>query len=385
MFVRWRVAQKLCSNACRQLALRRPRPYRRRVRVTRAVLYEWYVKERMTMFEIANRLGVNLSNVCSALQRENIPRRDRRAYKLFTLTKEELIRAYPKSSTEAIAVATGVSQATVQHWLRKYGIKKPSGKKIERECVACHESFFISPCEAARRNRFFCSKSCYLTLVKDKALGQRFYAAGLAKLFTYEVRQRADRTRRGKPVPARYKIRITKDELKVLYVKQKLSLAKIAEMFHVSNGAVNGALERAGIPHRPHPWNKGRTQVYNESTLERIRAARKNQRIPRFMTKPEQKFVDIIKRNNLLLKYTGDGALWIDRLNPDFVAINERRAVEVFGEYWHSARNPRLQECRTEEGRRKRLASAGWRLLVLWESELKDEPAVLSKVNAFLA
>lgn len=108
---------------------------------------------------------------------------------------------------------------------------------------------------------------------------------------------------------------------------------------------------------------------------QKIREARKYQ--PTHHTKPELKFEEICKKYNLPYRYVGDGKFWIENINPDFVESNGKKiAVEIFGNYWHSPLlNPKLREDRTLPYREKTLKKYGWKLIVFWEDELKNENA----------
>ena len=75
-------------------------------------------------------------------------------------------------------------------------------------------------------------------------------------------------------------------------------------------------------------------------------------------------------------KYTGDGSLCIDKLTPDFANCDGRKEViELYGDHWHRGENP--------QDKIDRYAKFGFRCLVLWERELKDEERVLSKLEGF--
>jgi len=109
---------------------------------------------------------------------------------------------------------------------------------------------------------------------------------------------------------------------------------------------------------------------HSEESKLKLRNARKN--MPRKYTKPELIFIDICTKYNLPFKYTGNGSLWIENINPDFVECNGKKlAVEIFGDYWHSPLlNPTLKQCRTLPYRKNVLKQYGWELIVFWESDL---------------
>jgi len=82
-------------------------------------------------------------------------------------------------------------------------------------------------------------------------------------------------------------------------------------------------------------------------------------------------------------KFVGDGSVILFGLNPDFINCNgQKKIIEVFGDYWHSKEG--IAWHRTELGRIMAYNSIGYRTLIVWESELKDEEAVIAKIQAFM-
>jgi len=100
-------------------------------------------------------------------------------------------------------------------------------------------------------------------------------------------------------------------------------------------------------------------------------------------TKPEEKLIGIIKRWKLPFKYVGNGMKIIGGLNPDFINEKRKQIIEVFGDYWH---NPKF--CRRvarQDVRKAIFLQQGYRTLIIWEHELKNEEEVLKKIEAFMA
>jgi len=85
-----------------------------------------------------------------------------------------------------------------------------------------------------------------------------------------------------------------------------------------------------------------------------------------------------------MYEYTGDGKLIIGGMIPDFANCNGKKdLIEFFGDYWHS---PEVKE-RWKDGELGKIMaynSLGYRCLVIWEHELKDEQAVVAKVKQFM-
>lgn len=84
-------------------------------------------------------------------------------------------------------------------------------------------------------------------------------------------------------------------------------------------------------------------------------------------------------------EYTGDGKLIINNMIPDFANKNGKKALlELYGDYWHSESKTKGKWRKTELGRIMAFNSLGFRCLVIWECELKDEQAVVAKVKQFM-
>lgn len=92
-------------------------------------------------------------------------------------------------------------------------------------------------------------------------------------------------------------------------------------------------------------------------------------------TSPEVRFLEIVGKNMIPLRYTGDGSFWVAHLNPDFIPIGRRKiAVEIFGEYWHSPlRNEKIRASATLSSREKEFRKHGWKMIVFWDSEVFSE------------
>jgi len=93
---------------------------------------------------------------------------------------------------------------------------------------------------------------------------------------------------------------------------------------------------------------------------------------------PERKLIRIIRDNNFPFIYVGDGAVVIEGFCPDFIDNNgSKRIIEVFGDYWH--RLPRA--IKRDEKRLKVYEKYGFKTLVIWVNELKDEEQVVNRIK----
>lgn len=101
-------------------------------------------------------------------------------------------------------------------------------------------------------------------------------------------------------------------------------------------------------------------------------------------TRPERHLTKLIEDNNLPFKYVGDGSLLVGTCNPDFISTDEtKKVIEMFGEKFHDPSNAiwEVPYNRTERGRVVLFANHGFDCLVIWEPELKDERAVVNKIE----
>jgi DNA mismatch endonuclease (patch repair protein) len=84
---------------------------------------------------------------------------------------------------------------------------------------------------------------------------------------------------------------------------------------------------------------------------------------------------------------------------PDLVFVSHRKVIFVHGCFWHAHRcrhahfpksnvdywKRKLQGNRKRDAKNlKALTAQGWRSLVIWECEIKDQNAVARRVKAFL-
>lgn len=75
----------------------------------------------------------------------------------------------------------------------------------------------------------------------------------------------------------------------------------------------------------------------------------------------EKKILNMIK--NYGYEYTGDFSLWIDGKNPDFINEENKKVIEVFGNYWHNKMD--------EPSRSLHFKKNGYKILIIWEKEIK--------------
>lgn len=247
--------------------------------------------------------------------------------------KEEMYHLYWERGVSAnqIAKMYNVDPSTILFWMKRYGIKVRSISEAHKGLLKGHWAGDKNP-----------SKRPEVRAKISKAAKERWKKQSYREKMLKFLRQRfkgKNHPMYGKTVPEE---------------RKKLISQRVKEFFEK-----------------------------NPDVIKVIKKARREQKIPKHHTKPELKFIKICRKYSLPFKYVGDGRFWIGSINPDFVHNNGKKiAVEIFGDYWHSGDSVPFQ--RTEYGRRLILQRYGWKLIVIWEHELKEldfEKTVLEKIG----
>jgi len=146
------------------------------------------------------------------------------------------------------------------------------------------------------------------------------------------------------------------------------------------------------------PWNKGmKMESLSKEHKEKISKALKGKmpknyqmlRTPYYVRKSlrsgkptslEIKFQRIIDKNKLPYKYVGDGKIFIERYNPDFINTNhEKIAIEVYARYYKKRNHENIEEWKNK--RQKVFNKYGWKIIFFDEIELNSEKNVLIKIK----
>jgi len=92
--------------------------------------------------------------------------------------------------------------------------------------------------------------------------------------------------------------------------------------------------------------------------------------------KPEKCLIKLLPKT---YKFVGDGKLIIGGLCPDFVNKDNNKIIELYGDYWH--KRPEVIE--RDKRRIKTYKKYGYKMLVIWEHELKNLNKVKNKIKEF--
>ena len=116
-------------------------------------------------------------------------------------------------------------------------------------------------------------------------------------------------------------------------------------------------------------WNKGMRGCYPKELIRRMLTCRKP-------NTSEQRLINLMTQANLPFKYVGDGQFILGGKCPDFINVNgKKQIIELFGARWHPIFD--IAE------RTYTFAQYGFDTLVIWEDELADTEALITKVRRF--
>lgn len=90
-----------------------------------------------------------------------------------------------------------------------------------------------------------------------------------------------------------------------------------------------------------------------------------------------EKFLNLLLQENFPREweFVGDGKLVIEGKNPDFVNTNGKKLlIDLFGNHWHeeSEVKPRIDT----------FAKYGYKTLIIWDKELKNEKEIIEKIKS---
>jgi hypothetical protein len=101
-------------------------------------------------------------------------------------------------------------------------------------------------------------------------------------------------------------------------------------------------------------------------------------------TSLEKKYIELFKKYNLPFAYCGNGILIIGFKNPDFYEINGRKVcIEVRSKCFTIM----FKKMNPEEWAKNRIehfAKYGWKCLVFFEDDLKNEEGIVKKIKEVL-
>lgn len=230
---------------------------------------------------------------------------------------------------------------------------------ITKNCLVCGKEYETTPCNANKRK--YCSQSCVRAAFKKR-------------VFSKEWRERISKSKKGQPASNKGK-------------KGQPSWAKgltkeTDERIRNSTEKMKATKKRKYKSGELQVWNKGKKNWASKEQLQKALKA-----LIKRPTKPERLLIELIQKNNLPYRYTGNGAIMIGRRNPDFIHNSEKKIIEVFGIKYHSKKHAffKINKIKTSQGTAKFYNEKGYALLVLWDNEILycPEEKLLQKINQF--
>lgn len=241
--------------------------------------------------------------------------------------------------------------------------------KINCCCRICGNKFHLKPCAIKRGGGKFCSFLCF----KKSKLGKsppnteglklgRGWNKG--KHLSEETKKKLSEFRLGKKLSEEHRKKIGLAGLGRKHseeTKRKMSLHAVGRKRVFTKKWIE-KIRLSSIEHWKNP-------DYREKVIRNTLKG-----LIKRPTSLEKQMIDIIDRNSLPYKYTGDGSFLIGFKNPDFVNINgEKKLIEV-GNVFHHQDN-------YEQKRREHFAKYGWESYIFIGDKL-DEKQIISKLTS---
>ena len=178
----------------------------------------------------------------------------------------------------------------------------------------------------------------------------------------------------------------------IYYYKKNKSTSQIAKLMCTTSTRIFNILTKNNFKLRDRnsslklAWkdNDKRIEKMKIKGIERFKdptfLEKYKKSINRKPTTPERKMIKIIKKYNLPFNYVGNGKVWYNGFNPDFLSKNPKHIIEIYGDYWHNLPKDKEKHIR----RMNAYTSLGYKPLVIWESELKNKNKVIRKIRRHL-
>jgi hypothetical protein len=243
--------------------------------------------------------------------------------------------------------------------------------KVLLQCQYCGVTFTAKPWEAKKRK--YCSQKCYhivslphlesVRILWTKGNAPPAWTKGLTKETSSKVAAMATKLR------GRKNVRLSQ------WIKSHGYTPPNRKGCHVSpKGKIN-----IGIAQKL----KWRDLEMKDRLVSAVMKG--NRKRP---TLPEKIMQGILNKHFPEFKYNGDfgQGIVLAGLVPDFVNTNgKKQVIEVFGDYFHSAKVVGSRQRGTEAGKIEAYKSVGFNCLVIWQSDLEhsSEDIIISKINQF--
>lgn len=233
-------------------------------------------------------------------------------------------------------------------------------KKVTVVCFNCGRQFLIYSAWLKKGKHKFCSKQCFKTWFSKIMKGRR--SGSTNNLYKPELEERQ------LACPVCHKVfKIRGSNLKMRPNAEYCSNA----CFHATHKG------------EKHPFYRRKHTEKTKAIIRQKFLERMQQDLHRRPNKAELQLKAILDKHfPSEWQYTGGGSHIINGFIPDFTNCNgQKELIELYGDYWHTRRG--IDWDYTELGRIMAYNSLGYRCLIIWEHELKDEQVVVTKIKQF--
>ncbi len=258
----------------------------------------------------------------------------------------------------------------------KYRKGRPRKPRIKLICEQCGKERFLPPSIAEIRR--FCSRMCAGKWQSENNKGEKNHnwrggdVTRICKWCDKEFKAPERKVRKGRALYCSYECYGIAQRTKPIKICKNCNQA-----FWKKGNKYFCSKKCTGEYHtgENNPFYRGKFS--KEAIRKILRAVHKT---PNLL---EAKAMSLIRDNDLPFKYVGSGEIIIGGKCPDFIHLNDRKIIEVFGDYWHDPVKRDVRPSSTYEGTMEHYEKHGYECLILWEKEFKSSEAVLIKMNAF--
>ena len=151
-------------------------------------------------------------------------------------------------------------------------------------------------------------------------------------------------------------------------VREKMSKAHLGKKYNMTEAGREVCRKNIRKAHTPEVVAKmKKTLTGRKLTREHVRNSMRR-RTPSSL---EEKMEGIINELNLPYKFTGNGAVMVDNLNPDFVHSGGKKiAIEVYARIYKQIDGRSIKKWK--KSRRLRFGEYGWKMFFFDETQVKN-------------
>jgi len=364
----------------------------RKIKINKKFLIEHYIEKKESASCIAKIYGCERKTIIRRLKEYDIKlrtrfeeRRNRLDHTMFS--KQYLLEEYiiNQKSTTQISKENNTTHFTVRYSLNKYNIPirnlKVAINLKDRSKIKITKQYLM--------NEYVIKGKSTMQIAKE------FGCSGTSifnylKKFNISIRNNQE---------SHIKLNISRNYLVCEYINKKFSIRKIANKLSCSEATIFNYLKKFNIKirkNKKYAINKKLLENYIDDELSYKQIAKaygcseatifnylKKFNIKRKIkiNKPESHLKEILQKiSKNKFEFVGNRKFFIKRFNPDFVDFNNKKIIEMYGDYWHNL--PKVKK--RDKIRYITYKNEGYNLLVIWEHELKNLEKLKNKIINFV-